>query len=94
MERNLKQTAELFGITRPKLIKLMREKYLLNEQNLPTHPYRDRDYLRIKNGSWYHEAAGMQYCQSVRIKGPGIQWLAEKLGLECPPVPAERRDVA
>ncbi|MGO4366458.1 phage antirepressor KilAC domain-containing protein [Pseudomonas sp. PAB10] len=94
MERNLKDTARYFGITRPVLIKLMREKGLLNNCNLPTYPNRDREYLRIKDGNWYHETAGMQYSQSTRVKQPGIRWLAEQLCLELPEIPVDHRGVA
>lgn len=94
MERDLAKTAKYFGITRPVLIKLMREKGLLNEQRLPAYPNRDRDYLRTKEGSWYHADFGMQYSQSTRVKQAGLSWLAEQLGLEMPAIPADRRDVA
>jgi phage antirepressor YoqD-like protein len=94
MERTLAQAAKYLGLTRPKLINLMREKGLLNERNLPTYPTRDRDYLRIKDSNWYHDQLGMQYSQSTRIKQPGIRWLAEQLGLNLPEIPVDSRDVA
>jgi len=94
MDRTLAQTAKHLGITRPKLINLMREKGLLNEQNLPTYPTRDRDYLGVKNGHWYHEKLGMQYSQSTRLKQAGIRWLADQLGLNLPEIPVDNRDVA
>ena len=94
MERNLEQTAKYFGLTRPKLIALMREKGLLNDRRLPAFPIRDREYLRIKNGNWYHETAGMQYSQSTKVRQAGIPWLAEQLRLELPAIPADNRDVA
>ena len=93
MERNLEKTAKYFGITRTELIKLMREKGLLN-RNLPAFPVRDREYLRVKDGSWYHHELGMQYSQSTRVRQAGIRWLAEQLGLELPAIPADHRDVA
>lgn len=94
MDRTLAQTAKHLGITRPKLINLMREKGLLNEQNLPTYPTRDRDYLGVKNGHWYHEKLGMQYSQSTRVKQAGLRWLADQLGLNLPEIPVDNRDVA
>jgi phage antirepressor YoqD-like protein len=94
MERTLAQAAKYLGLTRPKLIALMREKGLLNAQNLPTYPTRDREYLRIKDSNWYHDQLGMQYSQSTRIKQPGIRWLAEQLGLNLPEIPVDSRDVA
>jgi len=94
MERTLAQAATQLGLTRPKLISLMRGKGLLNERNLPAYPARDRDYLRVKDGHWYHEQLGMQYSQSTRVKQPGIRWLAEQLGLALPAIPADNRDVA
>lgn len=94
MERTLAQAANHLGLTRPKLINLMREKGLLNERNLPTYPSRDRQYLRIKDSNWYHDQLGMQYSQSTRIKQPGICWLAEQLGLNLPEIPVDSRDVA
>ncbi|WP_426206797.1 phage antirepressor KilAC domain-containing protein [Pseudomonas sp. TWP3-1] len=93
MERTLAQAATQLGLTRPKLIALMREKDLL-KGNLPAYPKRDRDYLRIKDGQWYHEISGMQYSQSTRVKQAGIRWLAEQLGLNLPDIPADNRDVA
>jgi phage antirepressor YoqD-like protein len=94
MERSLEQTAKHLGTTRPKLIKLMRANGLLNDRNLPAHPHRDREYLRVKDGSWYHQELGMQYSQSTRVKQAGIQWLAKILDLPLPAIPADRRDVA
>jgi len=96
MERDLAKTAKYFGITRPTLIKLMREKGLLNDKKLPSYPHRDREYLSIKNGQWWHPDFGMQYSQSTRVKQAGLRWLAEQLGLEMPEIPAtpDRRDVA
>lgn len=94
MERNLEKTAKYFGITRPTLIKRMRDKGLLTDRNLPTFPVRDREYLRVKDGSWYHHELGMQYSQSTRVRQAGIRWLAEQLGLDLPAIPADHRDVA
>jgi phage antirepressor YoqD-like protein len=94
MERTLAQAANKLGLTRPKLIALMREKGLLNARNLPAFPVRDREYLRIKDGTWYHETAGMQYSQSTKVRQAGMRWLAEQLGLELPTIPADNRDVA
>lgn len=94
MERSLDKAAKHLGLTRPKLIALMREKGLLNDRNLPAFPVRDREYLRIKDGTWYHETAGMQYSQSTKVRQAGMRWLAEQLGLELPAIPADHRDVA
>ena len=94
MERTLAKAAACLGTTRPKLIKSMREKGLLNERNLPTFPVRDREYLRVKDSNWFHAELGMQYSQSTRVRQPGITWLAEQLGLTLPAIPADLRDVA
>ena len=94
MERSLAKAAKYFGLTRPKLIALMREKCLLNDRNLPAFPVRDREYLRVKDSNWYHETAGMQYSQSTKVRQAGIRWLAEQLGLELAAIPADNRDVA
>lgn len=94
MERSLEKVAKYFGLTRPKLIALMREKGLLDRHNLPAFPVRDREYLRIKHGNWYHETAGMQHSQSTKVRQAGMPWLAEQLGLELPTIPVDRRDVA
>jgi len=94
MERSLEKTAKHFGLTRPKLIVLMREKGLLNDRNLPAFPVRDREYLRVKDSNWFHETAGMQYSQSTKVRQAGIRWLADQLGLELPAIPADNRDVA
>lgn len=94
MERSLAKAAKYFGLTRPKLIVLMREKGLLNDRNLPAFPVRDREYLRVKDSNWYHETAGMQYSQSTKVRQAGIRWLAEQLGLELAAIPADNRDVA
>lgn len=94
MERTLAKTAAYFGITRPKLIKLMRDKGLLDSQNLPAYPTRDRHYLRAREGQWFHPEAGMQYSMSTRVKQAGIPWLAAQLNLKLPPTPADSREVA
>lgn len=94
MERSLEKAAKYFGLTRPKLIALMRKNGLLNDHNLPAFPVRDREYLRVKDSNWYHESAGMQYSQSTKVRQAGMRWLAEQLGLELPATPADNRDVA
>ncbi len=94
MERSLEKAAKYFGLTRPKLIALMRDRGLLNSKNLPAYPVRDREYLRIKDGTWYHATAGMQYSQSTKVRQAGMHWLAEQLELELPVNLANNRDVA
>ena len=61
MDRTLAKAAACLGTTRPKLIKLMREKGLLNDRNLPAFPVRDREYMRVKDSNWFHAELGMQY---------------------------------
>ncbi len=94
MERTLEKAAKYLGLTRPKLIALMRSKNLLNERNLPAYPVRDREYLRVKDSNWYHDKLGMQYSQSTRVRQAGMHWLAEQLSLTLPAIPADDRDVA
>jgi phage antirepressor YoqD-like protein len=94
MERTLAQAANQLGLTRPKLISLMREKTLLDDKNLPVYPNRDREYLRVKDSNWFHHQLGMQYSQSTRVRQPGIRWLADQLGLDMPAIPVNNRDVA
>jgi len=94
MERTLAQTAKLFGISRNELICLMRENELLTERNLPRYPTRDREYLRIKEGQWFHPTSGMQYSMSTRVKQAGIPWLAERLQLQLPTPPENKRHAA
>ncbi|WP_394243940.1 phage antirepressor KilAC domain-containing protein [Halopseudomonas laoshanensis] len=94
MLRNLKQTAQHLGIKHKQLIRMMREAGLLNDQNLPAHPMRDKFYLQTKQGQWYHPKLGMQHSASTRVTQYGINWLADKLGIERPKVPEERPRVA
>lgn len=94
MERTLAKAAAYLGTTRPKLIKLMRGKGLLNERNLPAFPVRDREYLRVKDSNWFHAELGMQYSQSTRVRQPGMAWLAKQLDLALPAIRADHRDVA
>ncbi|WP_122688470.1 DNA-binding protein, partial [Pseudomonas viridiflava] len=68
MGRTLAQAARQLGISRPKLIALMRDRALLNERNLPAYPTRDREFLCIKDSNWFHHQLGMQYSQSTRVR--------------------------
>ncbi|MHC8293541.1 phage antirepressor KilAC domain-containing protein [Pseudomonas sp. LB3P58] len=94
MERTLAQAATLLGLTRQELIAFMQEKGLLNERRLPVYPTRDREYLRVKDGQWFHEKYGLQYSQPTKVKLAGIRWLADQLGIDRPAIAADRRDVA
>ncbi|MEK2608978.1 phage antirepressor KilAC domain-containing protein [Pseudomonas shirazensis] len=94
MERTLAQTAKLFGISRNELISRMRENELLTDRNLPRYPTRDREYMRTKEGSWFHPKAGMQYSESTRVKQAGISWLASRLQLQLPTPPEDNRYAA
>lgn len=93
---NLQQTSARLGISRPVLIRRLREADLLDEHNLPRHPTRDRQYLQTRDGNWYHPELGMQYTRSTRVTQAGVRWLAEKLGIDLvsPTAPVrERADV-
>ncbi|MNO67639.1 hypothetical protein D3C76_584470 [compost metagenome] len=92
---SLKEAAERLGLSRPALIKRMRDAGLLNEKNLPAHPLRDRLYLRTREGSWHHPELGQQYSYSAKVRPAGISWLADRLGIPRPMPQAEqdRRDV-
>ncbi|MHA6139914.1 phage antirepressor KilAC domain-containing protein [Pseudomonas mohnii] len=94
MERTLAQAATQLGLTRTQLIALMQENDLLNDRRLPAYPTRDREYLRIKDGQWFHEKYGLQYTQSTKVRQTGIRWLADQLDIDLPAIPADRRDVA
>ncbi|MCS3467421.1 phage antirepressor YoqD-like protein [Pseudomonas sp. JUb42] len=94
MDRSLAQTATYLGLGRQQLITQMRAKRLLNDRNLPAYPTRDRAYLIVKEGRWYHPELGLQYSQSTRVRQAGMPWLAEQLGIDLPPPPADHRDVA
>lgn len=96
MDLTLHKAATRLGTSRPKLIEAMRNAGLLDANNLPAMPVRDRLYLKIKQGQWYHPELGMQYSQSTRVTPAGIPWLAQQLGIERPlPEPQQDpRDVA
>ncbi|MNZ07001.1 hypothetical protein D3C78_237670 [compost metagenome] len=91
---NLQQTSARLGISRPVLIRRLREADLLDEHNLPRHPTRDRQYLQTRDGNWYHPELGMQYTRSTRVTQAGVRWLAEKLGIDLVPPTASVRERA
>ncbi|MCO8164819.1 phage antirepressor KilAC domain-containing protein [Pseudomonas sp. 21LCFQ010] len=94
MDSTLAKAATHLGLSRPQLIRQMRDKGLLTTDNLPAHPNRDRDYLHVKEGHWWHPQLGMQYSRSTRVTPAGIRWLAVQLGIELAPVPPDNRHVA
>ncbi|SDJ60278.1 phage antirepressor KilAC domain-containing protein [Pseudomonas indica] len=96
MHLDLQKAAKRLGLTRPKLIERMQAKGLLDSNNLPAHPVRDRAYLRIREGQWFHPQCGMQYSRSCKVTEAGVRWLAEQLGIDLPmpPPTPDRRDVA
>lgn len=96
MAYTLKEAAPHLGLTRTKLIALMRGKGLLGTSNLPAYPKRDRLYLHTHEGRWFHAELGLQYSYSTRVTPAGIRWLAEQLGIERPAPPAtpDPREVA
>lgn len=93
--QSLQDAAKALGITRPALIKRMREAGLLDDRNLPTHPLRDRLYLEKHEGNWHHPELGPQYSYSTRVRPAGLAWLRQKLDIPMPmpPVEQDRRDV-
>jgi hypothetical protein len=96
MAYTLKDAAPNLGLTRTTLIKRMRAKGLLDANNLPAFPLRDKLYLSKYEGRWAHEKLGLQYSYSTRVTDAGIRWLAEQLGIErpAPPPVADPREVA
>lgn len=93
--QTLQEAAKTLGITRPALIRRMREAGLIDDRNLPTHPMRDRLHLEKHESNWQHPELGQQYSYSTRVRPAGIAWLRQKLGipLPMPPVEPDRRDV-
>lgn len=94
-DKNLQEAAKELGVTRPVLIKRMREAGLLDDKNLPAQPFRDRLHLYKHESNWQHPDFGTQYSYSTRVRPAGIPWLRDKLGIprEMPPVEPDRRDV-
>lgn len=93
---SLKYTAQRLGLGHRQLMKRMREKGLLDSNNLPADPERTKLYLVTRESNYYHPEHGQQYPRTTRVTDAGIHWLAGQLGIERPlPEPqADPRDVA
>jgi len=93
---SLKEAAERLGLKHRPMMKLMREKGLLDTHNLPTNPELTKLYLVTRENRYIHPEAGWQYPRTTRVTAAGIPWLADKLAVERPMPPAQQdpRDVA
>lgn len=92
----LKDAASQLGISNIALMKLMREKGLLDKNNLPANPEMTRDFLVTREGRWHHPEHGMQYKRTTRLTAGSVPWLARRLGLQLqmPEAKPDPRDVA
>ncbi|MGU2289649.1 phage antirepressor KilAC domain-containing protein [Pseudomonas aeruginosa] len=80
-DSSLHQAAQRLGLTRPALIARMKEAGLLDENNRPAHPQRDRQFIRVRETSWQHPDLGTQFGYSTKVRPGGLAWLAEQLGI-------------
>lgn len=96
MSHSLKHTAERLGLKHRQLMKLMREKGLLDQYNLPAAPDLTKRYLVTRENRIYSDTKGWRFTRTTRVTDAGIPWLAQKLGIERPMPPAQPdpRDVA
>ena len=96
MSHSLKETAQRLGLKHLAMMKAMREKGLLTNRNLPANPELTKLYLVTREFRYDHPVHGVQYPRTTRVTDAGINWLADKLGVERPMPPAQQdpRDVA
>lgn len=96
MSHSLKDTAERLGLKHRAMMKLMREKGLLDQYNQPANPEQTKLYLVTRENPFYSDAKGWRFTRTTRVTDAGIAWLADKLGIErqMPEPQADPRDVA
>lgn len=96
MSHSLKDTATRLGLKHRDMMKRMREKGLTDQYNLPTNPELTKLYLVTRENKFYSDNKGWRFTRTTRVTDAGINWLADKLGVERPMPPAQQdpRDVA
>lgn len=80
----LKEAAVRLGLGHRALMKLMREKGLLTQQNLPADPVATKHHLVTREFRYDHPKFGVQYPRTTRLMEGSLHWLAGRLGIQVP----------
>jgi len=71
----MQEAAKIVGIGSKKLFKLLREKKVLNQNNLPYQRYIDNGYLKVDSGSWNHPEVGEKLYAKTIVTVKGVEWI-------------------
>ena len=73
MSNSLKYTAERLGLKHRELMRLMREKGLLDAHNLPANPVLTKEFLVTRENRYHHPEHGLQYPRTTRVTEAIVQ---------------------
>ena len=76
---DMKRTAELVGIGKLKLFKILRDTKVFNPDNLPYIQYREKGYFKIKTSTYVHDVRGVQARNSTVVTPLGIEFISALL---------------
>lgn len=74
--------AKMLGTGRIRLFRVLREKHILDQNNMPFQTYIQRGYFKVFTGQWMHPETGMQYYAKTKVTNKGIEWLKRELRLD------------
>jgi len=76
IDYTVQEAAKLIGIGSKKLFILLKEKNILDINNLPKRNYTEAGYLKTKLSSWTHPTTGQYQIRSRPIvTSKGVKWL-------------------
>lgn len=74
--------AKMLGTGRIRLFRELRQRHILDQNNVPFQTYIQRGYFKVMTGQWLHPEIGMQYYAKTLVTNRGIEWLKKELGLD------------
>lgn len=75
----LREAATRLGLRERRLFARLRELKILDGNNLPTPPHREKGWFVVEIKDWTHAARGRQCYSRTLVTPDGLRWLAVRL---------------
>lgn len=75
----LQDAAKMLGIGLRQIFSMLRDRRILNRENVPYQRYITQGLLDVRKEHWYHPTTGTRYHARPVVTNKGLQWLEHKL---------------
>jgi len=90
---SVQEAGKLIGMGSKKLFALLREKKILDQQNVPYQRYINQGYFKVDTNDWNHPTVGTKLYARTIVTVAGVKWLKEKVVETTNPTTPPQRNI-